>query len=73
MTSKRRILLIFISVASGSLISVWIIKKRMGTLTPDVYIQLGFNFIFAVAIVVGVALLLQFMNKKDKEAGKNQD
>ncbi len=72
MQSKRRILLIFFSVATGSLISLWIMKKRMGTLSTSDYIQLGFNFLFAAAIVVGVAIFLQHMNNQEnkKQEGK---
>jgi len=66
MKNKRRILLIFFSVATGSLISLWIMKKRMGTLSPNDYFQLGMNFLFAAALVVGVAIFLAKMNEKDK-------
>ena len=70
MNSRRRIFLIIISVAAGSAISFYIVKKRMGTLSQQDYMQLGFNFIFAVAIVVGIAILFQKMNKKDDQQKK---
>jgi hypothetical protein len=35
----------------------------MGNLNPDNYKQLVFNFIFAIAIVVGIAILLRKTNK----------
>lgn len=61
-------MIILLSVSLGSLLSVWIIKKRMGTLSPDAYWQLIFNFIFAVAIVIGIGILFKRMNKdSDKE------
>jgi hypothetical protein len=62
-TKKRRLIIIFVSVTIGSLISLFFVKKKMGTLKPDDYIQLGINFLFAVAMVVGIALLFQKMDK----------
>lgn len=67
MKSRRRIILIFLSVATGSLISLWIMKKRMGTLSTNDYMQLGLNFLFATALVVGVSIFLAKMNKKDQQ------
>ena len=64
MSNRRRLLIILISVSLGSILSIWIIKKRMGTLSQDSYRQLIFNFIFAIAIVVGIGLLFKNMNKK---------
>ncbi|MFM9028672.1 MAG: hypothetical protein ACKOQ6_11875 [Bacteroidota bacterium] len=58
-------LLILGSVSIGSLISFWIIKKRLGTLNQNDYLSLLFNFIFAAAVVVGLAMFLQKMNKQD--------
>lgn len=69
MTNKRRAIIIFLSVGLGSVISFWMVKKRMGNLSQDNINQLIFNFIFAIAIVVGIALLFKNMNDKDK---KNQ-
>lgn len=66
MKSKRRILLIFLSVTTGSLLSLWIMKKRMGTLSTNDYFQLGMNFLFAAALVVGVSIFLQRMTAKDE-------
>ncbi|MFM7217035.1 MAG: hypothetical protein ACKO7B_07120 [Flavobacteriales bacterium] len=64
-SNKRRIVLILVSVSTGSLISLWIVKQRLGNLRQSDYLSLLFNFIFAAAVVVGLALLLQSMNKKD--------
>lgn len=71
MSNRRRIILIVVSVTLGSLLSIWIVKKRMGNLSPTSYNQLIFNFIFAIAIVVGIAILFQKMNKKDDERNNN--
>lgn len=65
-TKRRRLTIIFISVTLGSLISLYIMKKRMGSLKPEDYIQLGFNFLFAVAIVIGIGLLFQRMDRNQK-------
>ena len=67
-SNKRRLIIIFMSVGLGSLISLYIMKKKMGTLKPDDYMQLGFNFLFAVAIVIGIGLLMSRQNQKiDKD------
>jgi hypothetical protein len=65
MSNRRRFIIIFISLTLGSLLSIWIVKKRMGTLSPASYMQLIFNFIFAAAIVIGIAILFKKMNKDD--------
>ena len=70
-SNKRRFLIIIVSVSSGSLISLWILKKRLGTLKTADYISLSFNFFFAVAVVVALAVLLKKMN--DQEDQKNQN
>lgn len=66
MSNRRRFIIIFISLTLGSILSILIVKKRMGTLSPQSYMQLIINFIFAAAIVVGIALLFKKMNKDDK-------
>lgn len=66
MTNKRRFTIIFISLTLGSILSILIVKKRIGNLSPQSYMQLIFNFIFAAAIVVGIALLFKKMNKDEK-------
>jgi len=67
MSNKRRFLIILFSVTLGTLVSFWIVKQRMGKLAPDAYKQLIFNFIFAIAIVVGIALLFRKMNRDDNK------
>jgi hypothetical protein len=66
MSNRRRIIIIVISVTLGSLFALLVIKKRVGALSHENYIQLVFNFIFAVAIVVGIGLLFRKMNKDEK-------
>jgi hypothetical protein len=66
MNNRRRFTIILISVGLGSLISFYIVKKRLGSLKHEDYVQLGINFLFAVAIVVGIALLFRNMNKKNQ-------
>ncbi len=66
MSNRRRFIIIFISLTLGSILSILIVKKRMGTLSPQSYMQLIINFIFAAAIVVGIALLFKKMNKDEK-------
>jgi uncharacterized membrane protein len=75
MSNKRRFFIIFISLTIGSMFSIWIVKQRMGSLSPQAYGQLIMNFIFAGAIVVGIAMLFKKMNKDDAnrdDASKDQ-
>lgn len=70
-SKKRRFVLILASVGTGSLISLIILKQKLGTLNQADYISLLFNFFFAAVMVVGIAILLQRMNDKhDKEQKK---
>jgi hypothetical protein len=70
-TKRRRFTIILISVGTGSLISLYILKQKLGTLNQADYISLLFNFFFAAAMVVGLAILLQRMNDKyDNEQKK---
>lgn len=63
-SKKRRFLIILISVSVGSIISLWIVKQRLGTLSPNDYFSLAINFFFAAALVVGLSIFLQRMNDK---------
>ena len=67
MSDKRRFIIIFISLTLGSILSIWIVKMRVGNLSPQSYMQLIFNFVFAAAIVVGIAVLFKKMNNDDKK------
>lgn len=74
MNKTRRLIIILVSVGVGSLISIYLIKQRMGTLSKQDYVNLGFNFFFSAAMVIGVSILLQRMNNKyDKEQGKKNE
>ena len=66
----NRFVIILVSVASGSLISLWILKKKMGTLSGNDYLSLGINFFFAAALVVGLSIFLQKMNSKYDQDGQ---
>ena len=65
MTNRRRVIIIVTSVLMGTFLAALLVKSRMGTLKPNDWFQLGFNFLFAVAIVVGIGLVFRFMKKKE--------
>jgi hypothetical protein len=69
-SKRRRFIIIIISVSCGSLISLWIVKQRLGTLKPSDYFSLATNFFFAAALVVGLSLFLQRMSDKEDEEQK---
>jgi len=73
MNRTRRLLIILISAGTGTLLALWILKKRMGNLKSADYIQLGFNFLFAVAIVIGISLFFQYLNVKEGREKKDQE
>jgi len=65
LSPRRRLTLVISSVALGSVGAAFLWKQRYGTLKQENINQLIFNFIFAVAIVVGIGILLSRMNKGD--------
>ena len=64
MSNKKRFLIIFLSVTMGSFLAMLLVKSRMGTLSPEAWRQIATNFIFALAIVVIIGILLR--KKGDK-------
>jgi len=67
MSNRKRITIIILSVLMGTFFAFLLIRSRMGTLQPNDWFQLAFNFFFAVAIVIGVGWVLRVMRKKDAE------
>jgi len=65
MSNRRRILIIIASVLMGSFFAFLLLKSRMGTLKPNDWLQLGFNFLFAVAIVIGIGIVLKKMSTRN--------
>ena len=64
MNTRRRIVIIFLSVTMGSILAMWLVKSRMGTLGADAWKQIAINFLFALVIVVVIGILLR--KKGDK-------
>jgi len=65
MNSKRRIAIILASVTMGSFLAFLLVRSRMGTLKPSDWAQLATNFLFAVAIVIGIGMIFRW-KKKDE-------
>lgn len=71
---KRRIVIIIISVALGTILSGYIMQQRFGTLKPENIKQLTYNFIFALLIVIGIGVLLAKMaSSKKNDPGNKSD
>jgi ABC-type antimicrobial peptide transport system permease subunit len=64
MSNKRRIIIILISVTMGSFFAFLLVRSRMGTLNHESWRQIIINFIFALAIVVVIGIVLR--KKSDK-------
>ncbi len=67
MSNRRRVIIIAASVLMGTFLAALLVKSRMGTLKPNDWFQLGFNFLFAVAIVIGIGMVFRAMKKKDEK------
>jgi hypothetical protein len=65
MGNRRRVFIIITSVLLGTFFAFLLVRSRMGTLKPNDWFQLAFNFLFAVAIVVGLGMLFKKMKHKD--------
>ncbi len=63
---KRRTVIIVVSVLMGTFFAYLLVRSRMGTLKPNDWFQLAFNFLFAVAIVIGIGMLLRKTRGKDQ-------
>jgi hypothetical protein len=69
MSDKRRIIIIIVSVLSGTILSLLIFKVRKGTagLNSQDYSTLITNFVFSLAIILGIGFLFLWRKKKDEE------
>jgi hypothetical protein len=72
MNNRRRIIIIIISVAGGTALAALVMSRRYGTLSPQSVQQLVINFLFAMAIVIGIGFLLRKMSK-DKDKSDDAD
>ena len=64
-------MIVLASVALGTFLAALFMKQRFGTLKQENINQLLFNFIFAAAIVIGIGVLLNKMNKKNDRERKS--
>ncbi|MEP7262917.1 MAG: hypothetical protein ABI772_00390 [Bacteroidota bacterium] len=73
MSNRRRIIIIMVSVISGTVLSFFIFKARKGPagLTNDDYSTLITNFIFSLAIIVGVGLMFAWKKNKEEKSDRN--
>jgi len=67
MSNKKRLLIIISSVLMGTFLAYLLVKSRMGTLKQNDWMQLSFNFLFAVAIVVAIGFLFRKMGDKNQK------
>jgi hypothetical protein len=63
LSGKRRITIIIISVITGSFFATLLLLSRKGTLSPSDWGTIGINFLFALAIVFAIGILLRKISK----------
>jgi hypothetical protein len=63
LSNRRRWVLIIASVGLGSVIAAIFLKYKKGTMDAQTWQSLFINFLFALAIVFSIGILLQKMNK----------
>jgi hypothetical protein len=69
MSNRRRIIIILSSVLVGTMLAGILMSRHYGSLSQEAVQQLFINFLFAIAIVVGIGLLLTRMRgDKDKNS-----
>lgn len=73
MSNNRRITIIMISVLVGSVLSFFIFKARKGPagLNSEDYSTLATNFIFSLAIIIGIGLMFAWKKNKEDKSGGN--
>lgn len=62
-SGKRRITIIIISVIVGSIFATLLLLSRKGTLTTSDWSTIGINFLFALAIVFAIGILLRKISR----------
>ncbi len=62
-TGRRRIIIIIISVIIGSVFATLLLMSRRGTLTTNDWVTIGINFLFALAIVFAIGILLRKISR----------
>ena len=69
-SNKRRITIIVLSVFGGTILSVLMFKlRRGGELTANDKNALLTNFIFSIAIILGVGFMFLWNNKNNNKTG----
>ncbi len=63
LSNKRRIIIIVLSVITGSIFAGLLFLSRRGTLTIREWTTLGINFLFALLIVFGIGILLKKISR----------
>jgi len=63
LSNRRRITIIVLSVIIGSIFSAFLLLRRRGTLSAHDWSSIGINFLFALAIVFAIGILLRKISK----------
>jgi len=67
MSDKRRIIIIVISVITGSILSYFLYKLKRGgaELSSQDITSLATNFVFSLALIIGIGFMFLWNKKKD--------
>ncbi len=68
MKDKRRLIIIVVSVLIGTMLSVLLVMGKKGRIDSNDKFMLATNFVFGLAIVIAIGVVMKRMdNKKEKE------
>ncbi len=67
MNNRRRITIIIISVTIGTVLSAFLLAHRLNGLKGNDVISLVFNMIIAIAVVVGIGVVLRKGDKANND------
>ena len=62
-SGKRRVTIIIVSVLIGTVFAGLLVMSRKGTLSPNDWGTIGINFLFALAIVFAIGILLRKISR----------
>ena len=70
MKDRRRYIIITISVLIGTLLSVLLVFSKKGKVDSNDTFMIITNFVFGLAIVIAIGIVMTKMDRKNKKQGE---